>query len=76
MKMKWLNRILNIIIGSLAAVFIGYGIHVYWDYQTHPDMYAIQSAPWYTTILICGIITLTILAVCFALKYIIRKRLN
>ena len=50
--MKKLNHILNIIIGAFVGVFIGHGIYVYWDFKTHPDLYAVRSAPWYTSILV------------------------
>ena len=50
--MKKLNHILNIIIGAFVGVFIGHGIYVYWDFKTHPDLYAVRSAPWYTNILV------------------------
>ena len=44
-----LNRILNIIMGSVVGVFIGYGLYSVWDYKTHPGLYAMQSAPWDTS---------------------------
>lgn len=50
--MKKLNHILNIIIGAFVGVSIGHGIYVYWDFKTHPDLYAVRSAPWYTSILV------------------------
>ena len=53
MKNK-LNSILNIIMGSVVGVFIGYSVYSVWDYKTHPGLYAMQSAPWYTTLLIYG----------------------
>ena len=61
---------LNIIMGSSAGVFIGHGIYVYLDYRKYPDLYAAQSAPWYTGILVYGAFTLIVLAVCFLLKII------
>ena len=38
--------------GSVVGVFIGYSVYSVWDYKTHPGLYAMQSAPWYTTLLI------------------------
>ena len=55
---KKLNQITNITIGSFVGVFIGCGIYVFWDYKKHPDLYAMQSAPWYTSIFIYGIVML------------------
>jgi len=70
--LKKLNHILNIIIGSFIGVFIGHGIYVFWDYRTHPDLYAIQSAPWYTSILVYGIFTVVILIVAIVIKLIFK----
>ncbi len=75
MLMK-LNYILNIVIGSFVGVFVGHGIYVFWDYKTHPDLYAMQSAPWYTSIFIYGIFTLILLIVAIIIKLIIRKRIK
>lgn len=71
---KKLDYILNIVMGSFAGVFIGRGIYVFWDYKVHPDLYAMQPAPWYTSIFINGIFTLILLAVAIVIKLIIRKR--
>ena len=74
--LKKLNYFLNIIIGSFIGVFIGNGIYVFWDYKTHPDLYAMQSAPWYTSIFVNGIVTLILLAVVVITKLIIRKKVK
>lgn len=74
--LKKLNRILNIVIGSFIGVFIGHGIFVYWDYKTHPDLYAMQSAPWYTSIFVYGVVTLILLVVLAIAKLIIRKKIK
>lgn len=73
---KRINQLLNIIIGSSVGVFIGYGIYVYSHYRKYPALYAMQSAPWYTGILVYGVITLIVLAVCFILKITIRKKIS
>ena len=72
--MNRLNNILNIIVGSFVGVFIGHGIYVLWDFKTHPGLYAMQSAPWYTSILVYGAFTLVVLLICFAIKAIIRNK--
>ena len=74
--LKKINSILNIIIGSSIGVFIGHGIYVFWDYKTHPDLYAMQSAPWYTSILLYGLFTIVALIVGIMIKLIIRRRLK
>ena len=72
--LKKLNLILNIIIGVSVGVFIGHGVYVFWDFKTHPDLYAMRSAPWYTSILFYGIETAVVLLAAVIIKLIIRRR--
>lgn len=74
--LKKLNLILNIMIGSFIGVFIGHGIFVFRDFKSHPDLYAIQSAPWYTSILLYGIAMAAVLLIAIIIKLIIRKKLK
>lgn len=74
--LKKINSFLNIIIGSSIGVFIGHGIYVYWDYKRHPGLYAMQSAPWYTSILVYGLFAIVVLAAAIMIKLIIRLRLK
>lgn len=73
--LRKINNALNIVIGSFTGVFVGHGIYVLWDYKTHPDLYAMQSAPWYTGILVHGAVTVVILAMAIIVKLIIRRKL-
>lgn len=73
--LKKLDQILNIIIGSSLGVFIGHGIYVLWHYKTHPGLYAMQSAPWYTSIVVYGIATLVVLAAAVIVKLVLRKKI-
>ena len=50
-----LNTILNCVIGSFIGVFIGYSLYRYFNYINYPDLYEMQSAPWYTSIQIYGL---------------------
>jgi ABC-type antimicrobial peptide transport system permease subunit len=72
--MKRLNTILNTIMGAFIGVFIGRGIYVIWDFKTHPELYAVQSAPWYTSILVYGAFTIVVLLVCIVIKAIIKSK--
>ena len=72
--MKKLNHILNVIIGAFIGVFIGHGIYVIWNFKTHPELYAMQSAPWYTSILVYGAFTIAVLLICFVIKAIIKHK--
>ena len=72
--MKRLNTVLNTIIGAFVGVFIGRGAYVVWNFKTHPELYAIQSSPWYTGILVYGLFTIVVLLVCFVIKAIINHK--
>ena len=52
--LRKLNCFLNIVIGSFIGIFIGYGIYKFWHFKTYPNLYAMQSAPWYTELLLDG----------------------
>lgn len=71
-----LNRILNTIMGSVVGIFVGYGIYSVWDYKTYMDLYMMQSAPWYTGILVYGIFASGVLLLCIILKVVIRKMMK
>ena len=73
---KKINQMLNIIMGSFIGVFIGSGLYKYWHFQKYPDLYVIQSAPWYTSILINGLLVLVLLAVCMIVKVILMKKME
>lgn len=70
--MKTVNKLLNIIMGAFVGVFLGHGIYVFWDYKTNPEIYAMQSAPWYTSILVYGMFTVVILAVGILIKVLLK----
>lgn len=72
--LKKVNNLLNCMIGSFTGVFIGRAIFVYLDYKKNTELYAMQSAPWYTSIITNGIFTIVILAVFIIAKCIIRKK--
>lgn len=70
---KKINNVLNIIMESFVGVWIGRAIYVYWDYKTHPGLYAAGFVPWYTSILVYGAVALFILVICFLIKLFIKK---
>ena len=74
--MKKLNHALNIIIGAFVGLFIGYAIYVVWDYNAHPQLYAAQSAPWYTGILLYGVCALGVAVVWLVIKAVIRYKVQ
>lgn len=72
--LRKLNCFLNIVIGSFIGVFIGFGIYKFWHFKTYPNLYAMQSAPWYTELLLDGALVAVLVVVCIILKLIIRKK--
>ena len=71
--LKRINRLLTIITGTSVGVFLGHGLSIYWHHRNYPDLYRTYSAPWYTSILLYGVILLIVLAVCLIAKVILRK---
>ncbi len=71
-----LNIILNSVIGSCIGVFIGHSIYRYFDYTNHPDLYEIQSAPWYTSIQIYGLAVALIVFIAIIIKFLIKKKMR
>ena len=74
--MKKLNTILNTTMGAFVGVFIGHGIHVVWNLKVRPELYVMQSAPWYTSILEYGAVTLVVILICVVLKVIIKRKVK
>ena len=74
--LKKLNGVLNILIISLIGVFAGYAIYVCLDYRTHPGLYDMQSAPWYTGILYYGIFTIVPLIIAVIIKLFLWRKLR
>ena len=73
--LRKLNCFLNIVIGSFIGVFIGFGIYKFWHFKTYPNLYAMQSAPWYTELLLDGALVAVLVVVCIILKLIIWRKL-
>lgn len=72
--MKKPHQYLNNVMGAIVGVFLGRGLYVFWNYLTRLELYAMQSAPWYTTLLVHGAVTLALLAVCLVIKAVIKSR--
>ena len=74
--LRKLNCFFNIVIGSIIGVFIGFGIYKFWHFKTYPNLYAMQSAPWYTELLLDGALVAVLVVVCIILKLIIWRKLK
>lgn len=73
--LKRLNYISNIIIFFLVGANIVGGIYQYMCYKNNPRLYTMQSAPWYTGILIDASITAIFILGVLIIKMIIRRKL-
>ena len=66
------NTFLSCVIGAFTGVFLARSVYTYWDYKTHPEIYAVSSAPWYTAILLFGVISGAIILGALIVKALIR----
>lgn len=71
--LKKCNRILNIIIGFSVGIFFGLLIYNFVDYKKHRLLYEIQSAPWYTSSIIYGLVTIFVILIVIIIKIIISR---
>ena len=77
MSEKWkqiLFPLLNIIMGSSTGVFMGYSIYEYYHFKKYPQLYAMQSAPWYTGIFVHGLFTVALLTTCTIIKVLFMEK--
>ncbi|XCP85621.1 hypothetical protein ABXS75_02105 [Roseburia hominis] len=74
--MKKLYDILRIFQWGFIGTFIGKSLYQYWDYKSHPALYAAQSAPWYLSIKIHGIFTAIIVAVILIVRWLIKRKMK
>lgn len=72
--MKKLYDFLGILIGSFIGLFLGRSGYTFWHYRTRPELYAMQSAPWYTGIRVQAVFTAAVVAVLLLLRWAIRRR--
>ena len=72
--MKRLYATLKLFLGCSIGVFLGRCIYLYFDFKVRPDLYAMQSAPWYVDLEIQGIITAVLAAVLLAAMWLVRKK--
>jgi hypothetical protein len=74
--MNKLNRTLNTVRNVVITFFIVRSIFYIWDFIAHPEVYEAQSAPWYTGILLLGILTLGVVVVCAVIKAIFKRKVE
>ncbi len=74
--MKTLCVILKTAIFAFLGAFLGSSLFQWLDYTANPQRYVMQSAPWYLSIQINGILTLAVTALLLLLLYFIRRRMK
>ena len=74
--MKKLYTVLHAALWSVVGVFIGTGIYDYYAYTSYPDLYAMTSTPWYTGILMRGIVAMLVVAVLGTAMGFVKKKMK
>ena len=74
--MKRLYAILKIFLGCSIGVFLGSCIYRYLDFKARPDLYAMQSVPWYLGLEIQGLFTAALAFVLLAAMWLVRKNMD
>ena len=76
MDKKKLYTVLKAAFWCVIGAFLGSTIYTCWDYHTRPGLYVLTSAPWYTSIVMYGILTAIAAAVLLAAMYMVKKKLK
>ncbi len=72
--MKKLSTLLYILMGSIFGVFLGSSLFRWVHFLKHPQLYVVQSAPWYTSILVNAVFTGILLLILASVLYFIKKK--
>lgn len=74
--MKKLHRLLELLIFAQIGIFLVCAAARYLDYVRHPEVYAAQSAPWYTSILLTLALTAVTAGITAAAYFAVGQRLK
>ena len=74
--MKKLYQILRTAILCVVGVFAGTSVYQYIDYRRHPGLYALTSAPWYTSIQISGVFTVAVVLLLLLAMQIVKRKMK
>ena len=72
--MNRLYKVLKTAVWCVIGVFLGVTGYTCWDYHAHPGLYALQSAPWYTSIQIHAVFTAVVVGVLLAGMWFLKRR--
>lgn len=53
----------KILMGAAVGIFIGRSLWLWQDVNAHPELYAANSAPWYTPLILEGAVTAAVILV-------------
>ena len=67
---------LKLMIALVTIAFIAMSVWHYFDYKNDPRKYAAESAPWYTSVLIWGVIAALLVIACIVALAILHKKNN
>ena len=67
-------KTLRIAAAALAGAWAGYALWQWWDFSARPGLYDMQSAPWYTGVLLCGAAAAGLRRVRRAPAWLLRRR--
>ena len=73
--MKKLYGILKTAVWCFIGVFIGMTAYTCWDHHARPELYAMQSAPWYTSIQVHAVFTVAVCGVLCVVMWFLKKKL-
>ena len=64
---KKIKKTAAVVMGAFIGAYIGLGIYDYvYLIKKHPEVYAVQSAPWYTGLLVRLLILIPVILICLA----------
>ena len=74
--MQRLYYILQVLLGCLLGGFAGSSVYRCWDYAQRPELYAMDSAPWYGQILLSGTVTAVVAAILLIVLKILKHKMK
>lgn len=70
---KW-ERFFAILEGTAIGLFLGKLLYLLWHTRAYPELYAMQSAPWYVALLVPGAGMVLALLIAGIGKAVLRRR--
>ena len=70
---KW-ERFFDILSGTGVGLFLGKLLYLLWHTRAYPELYAMQSAPWYAALLVPGAGMVLALLIARIGKTVLRRR--